>query len=98
MNTNPASEISYEELLRLRDKKEYVLIDIRSKYEYEKEHIRGSISIPEHELFYEMNRFDKRKTYIFICQKGKNSRDVAHTFKQYGYKTINLAKGMDAVR
>ncbi len=90
-------EITYKELLNLRDNKEYILIDIRPRYEYEKGHIQGALSVPQYELINSYNRLNKKKTYIFICQRGRNSRDVAITLMKYGYNTINLYKGMEAV-
>lgn len=90
-------EITYIELLKLQGNRNYILIDIRSKYEYEKYHIQGALSVPEYELINSFHRLDKKKTYIFICQKGKNSKDVANTLMRYGFHTINLYKGMLAV-
>lgn len=90
-------EITYHELRALKGNPNYVLIDIRSRHEYDQYHIRGAKSIPEFELFKRINELRKDKIYIFICQKGKNSKDVALTLEDYGYKTINLEKGMEGI-
>ncbi|PKM96239.1 MAG: rhodanese-like domain-containing protein [Firmicutes bacterium HGW-Firmicutes-1] len=90
-------EITYKELLKLQGNKNYILIDIRPKYEYEKNHIQGALSVPEYELINSFNRLNINKTYIFICQRGKNSKDVANTLMKYGFHTLNLYKGMEAV-
>ncbi|MBC7958975.1 MAG: rhodanese-like domain-containing protein [Vallitaleaceae bacterium] len=91
------NEITYATLKRCLLNAQYVLVDIRSVYEYRQYHIKGAISIPEHELFTRMKELKKDKTYIFICQKGKNSKDVAITLAGYGYKTINLKDGMNGI-
>lgn len=93
-------EIYYHELLMLtqNNNKQYIMIDIRPIYEYEQHHIPGAISIPEYELIKNFNQLSPKYTYIFICQKGKNSKDVAKTLMAYGYNTINLYRGMEAVK
>jgi rhodanese-related sulfurtransferase len=91
-------EITYQELIKLKGNKYYIMIDIRPKYEYDEHHIDGAISIPEYDLIMNYKQLNPKFTYIFICQKGKNSKDVAMTLKQYGYNTINLHRGMEAVK
>lgn len=90
-------EITYKELLKLKDSPGYRLIDIRSLYEYEKNHIPGAISIPEYELAVRYKSFRKDLVYIFVCQKGKNSRNAALILAEEGYKTISLIDGMNGV-
>lgn len=97
MNSSQYREITYQEFLTLRGSSNYVIIDIRSPYEYEKDHIPGAKSIPEYDLFKRLNELRKDKVYIFICQKGKNSKDVALTLADYGYRTINLKEGMNGI-
>lgn len=91
-------EITYDELLRLMGNKQYVMIDIRPKYEYDRHHIDGAISIPEYDLIMNYKKLNPKYIYIFICQKGKNSKDVAKTLTHYGYHTINLHRGMEALK
>ena len=91
-------EINYHELLMLMGNKNYIMIDIRPKYEYDENHIYGAISIPEYDLIKNYKSLNPQYQYIFICQKGKNSKDVAKTLMSYGYHTISLYKGMEAVK
>lgn len=91
-------EITYNELIKIIGNKHYIMIDIRPKYEYNQHHINGAISIPEYDLIKNYKELNPEYTYILICQKGKNSKDVALSLKKYGYNTINLYRGMEAVR
>ncbi len=91
-------EISYKELLILRNRRNYVIVDIRSKYEYNRKHINGAISMPEHEILNKLDKFNKNNIYIFVCSSGRNSSDVARTLSNYGYNTISLVNGMRSVK
>lgn len=57
-------EITYEELLNEKIGKEYILIDVRSPIEYEKETIPGSINIP---IFSNEERESVGTTYKQVC-------------------------------
>ncbi len=98
MNSGQYREITYREFLTLRRNCNYVVIDIRSPHEYEKEHLQGAKNIPEYDLFKRLREIEKDKIVIFICQKGKNSKDVALTLTEYGYRTINLKEGMNGIQ
>lgn len=97
MNSSQYREITYQELLEIKRNSKYICIDIRSPYEYEEYHIEGSKNIPEYDLYKKLHELRKDKIYIFICQKGKNSKDVALTLTTYGYRTINLKDGLNGI-
>lgn len=91
-------EISYSTLLTLKESRQYVIVDIRTKHEYDKGHLTGAISFPEYNLINNFNRLPKDKKYIFVCQNGKNSRYVAKALAGYGYITMNLSDGLSAIK
>lgn len=97
MKNSSYREISYNTLLTLKNDSQYVIVDIRTKREYDKGHLSGAISFPEYDLINNFNRLTKDKKYIFVCQKGKNSGYVAKALAGYGYITMNLSGGLNAI-
>ena len=96
MNTN--IEISPLELkVRLDEKENLVLIDVREPNEYEICRIEGSILIPLSELgnrFHELEKF-KNKTIVVHCKVGGRSMRAIQFLKQQGFSNLlNLAGGI----
>jgi rhodanese-related sulfurtransferase len=70
-----------------------ILIDVRSKEEYEKKHISGSINIPYNELIFNHNKYlNKNKKYFLICSGGVKSKKATNILKIYGYDVTNVLK------
>lgn len=90
-------EMSYGEVKKALRSRKYVLIDIRSEYEYGKGHLPGAISIPEHELPYRIKEMDINKRYIFVCEQGVKSKAIAKIFANKGFVAINLIDGMEGL-
>ena len=70
----------------LRLDKNIILVDVRSKNEYDEGHINGAISIPNYELLnklYLLNSIDS--TIIVYCQKGGRSKKAVKELRQIGY-------------
>jgi rhodanese-related sulfurtransferase len=89
--------ISYVDVLKLSKNRNYVIVDIRSEYEYEKKHIHGAISVPEYKLPYKIKEMSTRKKYIFICEKGIKSKAIAELFNKKGFMAMSLLGGMDSI-
>lgn len=90
-------EMTFGQLRLLWSDCRYVFIDIRPKREYDQWHLPNTISIPEHELMLNYEKLDKSKTYIIICQRGQNSRDVVHYLNLHGFKAYNLSGGLEGI-
>lgn len=70
-----------------------LLIDVREKAEFDKNHIEGALNVPLNEVIdYEGDR--DREIYI-ICKKGIRSQEAAQILENKGYKTCNIIGGMD---
>jgi rhodanese-related sulfurtransferase len=68
-----------------------ILIDVRSKSEYDKNPVPGSINIYEDKLIVNHNKLlDKSKKYYIICEKGFSSRRVVSILELYGYDVTQV--------
>ncbi len=76
-------------------KKDYFLVDLRSKKEYKKMHIKGSKNIFWINILDEKNlkKLPKNKTIFLICYVGHTSSQVLTLLKILGYNVISIKYG-----
>ena len=70
-------------------KNNYVIVDVRTKEEYNTSHIKGAINIPYDEID-ENTKLDKTKTILVYCRSGVRSSKAYNTFKNLGYDVVDL--------
>jgi len=82
----------------VKNNKNVVLLDVRSKQEYDEGHLRGAINIPLYELEYraENELGDKNCIIISYCSAGIRSKKAIEILKKMGYR--NLYNVEDGVR
>lgn len=88
-------EITIEQLKKMKQQ-EIVIIDVRSKQEYDEGHIDGAISIPEYEIRTKINEIVKNQNEIIIvyCSTGRRSKKAQKLLNKLGYKNVfNLYNG-----
>ena len=75
---------------RLDSEKGIVLLDVRTKEEYETGHIKGSILIPVDVLKEEVEKkLTNKETPIFVyCRSGNRSVTAANILVELGYKDV----------
>lgn len=67
VDTAKINKITSEELAKkMQADSEFIIIDIRSESEYQKEHIIDSQNIPLNQLSSAVNILDKNKNYVFV--------------------------------
>lgn len=79
----------------------FVLIDIREEYEFEENGLNNfCINIPYQQLISQSELIENNKTYIFICEKGKTSRELVKHFRQkLGKENVwSLSGGIEALK
>lgn len=82
-----------EELLRQDGA---VLVDIRSREEFDAVHIPGALLFSQ-ELMHELPGWDRSKQVIFVCHHGVRSMDAAAYFAGHGMENArSLRGGIDA--
>jgi len=71
----------------IMDKNEYIIVDVRTKEEYQESHIVGAINIPYDEID---NSLDKSKTIFVYCKSGKRSSIAYNNLISMGYTVYDL--------
>ena len=83
----------YEDLPRLAKLSDVVLLDTRTRREYEAGHADGFINIPLDELRQRLGELDKNKKIYVMCQSGLRSYIATRILTQNGYDAYNFAGG-----
>lgn len=73
----------------LMQEKEYVIIDVRTKEEYNESHIKGAINIPYDEINKDSN-IEKDKVVFVYCKSGGRSKIAYNTLKSLNYEVYDL--------
>ena len=71
------------------DKGNYIIVDVRTKEEYNTSHIKGAINI-EYDKIDENTKLDKDKTIMVYCKSGTRSTKAYNTLKNLGYDVFNM--------
>ena len=66
-----------------------VIIDVRSKSEFNSGNLEGSVNVPLKDLMYRVNEFKKEKKYITVCAVGMRAESAKKFFKKRGYQVVN---------
>lgn len=70
-----------------------LLIDLREKEEYEKEHIDGAISIPYDKMLEKVEKIDKQKKLVLYCDRGNASLMSGMELAKKGYDVYTVLGG-----
>ena len=68
-----------------------MLIDVRTKEEYEEKHLKDAINIPYDEIVQTLSTYgtiDYNVPIIVYCKSGTRSNTAAEALKEEGYKNI----------
>ncbi|AZI55485.1 rhodanese-like domain-containing protein [Epilithonimonas vandammei] len=85
---------NYAELV----KKGAVILDVRSKSEYDGGHIKDSINIPVDQLQKNLSKLkDKDKTIITCCASGMRSASAKSILQNNGYKNVHNGGGWSSL-
>ena len=86
--------ITKEQLKVLAETIPVHLVDIRSKQEYESQHIPVAIHIPAEELSSVSKMFCKTDTLVCICNHGKErSQSAAENLYNQGFENVFYLEG-----
>jgi rhodanese-related sulfurtransferase len=91
----PIPEIAPHELNeKLKDKRKFLLIDVRQPEEFKSGHVPGAKLIPLGELSRRINELPKDKEIACICATGNRSSSAVRMLSKQGYNVINVRGGM----
>lgn len=91
--------ISMDEAKTLMEKEEgYILLDVRTKGEYESGYIPGAINIPLSDIDEKIISFlpDKSQMILVYCRSGNRSREASDKLSRLGYTNILEIGGINA--
>jgi len=79
----------------VRDLQQYLLIDVRTRQEFNKSHIPGAISIPLHNLKNNrINELPTDKPILCICLSAHRSKPATRKLIKAGFNAMELKGGM----
>lgn len=76
--------VDFKELMR----NGAIVLDVRSKGEYQGGHIRGSVNIPVNRLTENLSKLKKDKVIITCCASGSRSGVARRILKSNGYTQV----------
>ena len=83
----------YEDIPSLRERKDVILLDTRTPFEYMREHAEDFINIPLDDLRERLGELDKTKQIYVMCQSGLRSYLATRILMQNGFDAYNFAGG-----
>ena len=89
--------ITVQEAKRIMDSEEgYVILDVRTREEYDQGHIPGAILIPDTEISEKAENVltDKEQLILVYCRSGRRSKLAAQCLVDLGYTNIREFGGI----
>lgn len=90
--------ISVKQMLSFMGKRKTIIVDLRDKEEFEKEHILGAVNIPYEELEKQIHRIYGYQNIIFYCERGNTSLLAARDMDRKGLHVMTLYGGILGAR
>ena len=87
-DTNQISYLEAKEMMQSHPNT--ILLDVRSKQEYDEYHLDGAICVPTYEIERIIPKMIENKTQIIICycQTGSRSKKASILLKKMGYTDV----------
>ena len=90
------TEVTVEQIKTDMDSgKEFVLLDVRSPYEYEAGHLHKAVNVPRGDLEFMIGKLypNKDTAMVLYCRLGGASALCTKTLMDMGYKNVKSLKG-----
>ena len=83
-------KISAEEAYEMMASQEVVVVDVRTREEYDGGHIENAVLVPNESIGSEMPEAlpDKEATLLVYCRSGRRSKDAAEKLLSLGYQSV----------
>ena len=83
-------KISAEEAYEMMVSQEVVVVDVRTREEYDGGHIKNAVLVPNESIGSEMPETlpDKDATLLIYCRSGRRSKDAAEKLLSLGYQRV----------
>lgn len=102
-DASEAEENTYEQITQIKAKEimdsgeDYILLDVRTKEEFDDGHIEGAILIPDFEIEEraETELPDKDALILVYCRSGRRSKNAASILAALGYTNVKEFGGIN---
>ncbi len=85
--------ISIDKAAELAQQPGYLVVDLRSREEYDENHIENAVNI-ENINMSKVNQFNRKDLiWVFYCRRGSLSFRFASEMADYGYKVMAVVGG-----
>lgn len=92
------NEINYDQMLEIIKNNYTVIIDVRSKNEYNEGHINGAINIPLSKINSVIKIANKNDIIIVYCKLGIRSKKAVDILNKMGYNNVfSLKNGIEEI-
>ena len=83
-------KISAEDAYEMMVLQEVVVVDVRTREEYDGGHIENAVLVPNESIGSEMPETlpDKEATLLIYCRSGRRSKDAAQKLLALGYQSV----------
>ena len=83
-------KISTEEAYEMMSSQEVVVVDVRTREEYDGGHIENAVLVPNESIGSEMPEAlpDKEATLLIYCRSGRRSKDATQKLLELGYQSV----------
>ena len=83
-------KLSAEEAYEMMASQEVVVVDVRTREEYDSGHIENAVLVPNESIGSEMPETlpDKEATLLIYCRSGRRSKDAAQKLLALGYQSV----------
>ena len=72
----------------MKEESNYIILDVRTKEEYEEKHIEDAINIPLDEIEKTTKLKDKEQLIFVYCKSGNRSKQASEILANLGYTNI----------
>jgi len=87
-----------KDFIKIYDRKDIKIIDVREPYELEQLPFENAINIPTNLILTQYSSFlKKEESYYILCHHGQRSYLVTEVLTNNGYDVINIVGGLDLV-
>jgi enamine deaminase RidA (YjgF/YER057c/UK114 family)/rhodanese-related sulfurtransferase len=94
---DPGSKVSLEQFEALRQKKDVVVLDVRTPDEFAEGHVPGAtnVNLQDKSFADKVGRLDNSKTNVVYCQAGGRAGRACTKMKDMGFNVLDFAGSMN---
>ena len=94
--TSTYTSISQSEAKKMmKEEKDYIILDVRTKEEYAEGYIEGAINIPLNEIESTNKLKDKDQIIFVYCRSGNRSKQASEILSNLGYTNVYDIGGLN---